>query len=266
MHTLFSCLLTSLLGVSANVIAANEASSTPAAADPNLSITESAPIRALIKAINPDSVIKAVKPSPLPGFKTVIADSTVLYVTDDARYVMYGVLLDTKEQRNLTDGYLADVYGDLLKTIPEKVKLTFSPKNPKYTVTVFTDVTCGYCKALHKEIQSYVDAGIRVDYVPWPREGAGSATAQNMKNVWCAKDPQAAFAAAIGGTMPAKVETCAMSDNFEKVAQLGEKLGIDGTPSIFDAQGHKLGGYISAQTMLSKLAKGDHVTRDVATK
>jgi len=242
---------------------ADEPSSTTSS---DLSITESGPIRQLIKAINPDSVIKAVKPSPLPGFKTVIADSTVLYVTDDARYVMYGVLLDTKEQRNLTDGYLAEVYGDLLKNIPPKAKLVFTPKDPKYTVTVFTDVTCGYCKALHKDIQSYLDAGIRVDYVPWPREGAGSETAQHMKDVWCAKNPQAAFTAAVNGTLPEKADKCAMSDNFDAMAKLGEKLGIDGTPAIFDAQGHKLGGYINAKTMLTKLQKGDHVTRDVAAK
>jgi thiol:disulfide interchange protein DsbC len=261
---LLACLAgTTGLAHGANPTAAAAPAATAAAPAANASDDQ---IRALIKAINPASTVKAVHDSPLPGIKTVIADGTVLYVTNDARYVLYGVLLDTKAQRNLTDEYLSEAHQDVLSQIPAKYKLTFSPKNPKYTITVFTDVTCGYCEALHKNIQSYLDAGIRVDYVPWPRAGKTSSTAQNMRNVWCDKDPQAAFTAAIGGTYPTKAVTCPAGDAVDAMADVGEKLQIEGTPTIFDAHGNKIGGFLTTQAMLDRLQRHDHAALASAAK
>lgn len=264
MRLLSTLALAAAISASLPAIAAD--SESPSAKATTSADTSDAAIRRLIQAINPKSVVKAVHDSPLPGFKTVIADGTVLYVTSDARYVMYGVLLDTKEQRNLTDAYLAEAHVDLLGTIPAQNKLTFTPKDPKYTITVFTDVTCGYCKKLHSEIQSYLDAGIRVDYVPWAREGQTSATAQHMRDVWCAKNPQQAFTDAIGDKLPEQSKPCKAAEGLDVIADLGEKLQIEGTPAVYDAHGNKLGGYLDAPSMLAKLQKGDHVNRETASK
>ena len=271
MRLLSTLMIASAIGTNLTAIAA-DTSPAPAPAATSAAVTavnasaDDAAIRRLIQAINPNSVVKAVHDSPLPGFKTVIADGTVLYVTNDARYVMYGVLLDTKEQRNLTDAYLAEAHVDLITRIPDQNKLTFSPKDPKYTITVFTDVTCGYCKALHKDIQTYLDAGIRVDYVPWAREGQSSATAQHMRDVWCAQNPQQAFTDASDGKMPETSPSCKAIDGLDKIADLGEKLQIEGTPAVYDSHGNKLGGYLNAAAMLTKLQHGDHVTRATASK
>lgn len=245
---------------------ADTAAPAPAAVAKPAASTNDAAIRRLILAINPESKIKAIYDNPIPGFKTVIADGTVLYVTDDARYVMYGVLLDTKAQQNLTNKYLAEAHVDLLAGIPKDYKLAFAPKNPKYAVTVFTDVTCGYCEAFHKQIQSYLDAGIEVDYVPWPRAGKDSAIAQHMRDVWCSKDPQKAFTDAIGGKYPDKTPACPAAEAVNAMADVGEKLQIEGTPTLFDGKGNKLGGFLSAQALLARLQSGDTLTQTASRK
>ncbi len=51
--------------------------------------------------------------------------------------------------------------------------LIFGPKNAAHTVTVFTDIDCGYCRKLHGEIAKYNDNGIRVRYLFFPRSGEG---------------------------------------------------------------------------------------------
>src|SRR5690349_3349642 len=83
--------IAALIAAGSPALAADTA--TAAATTPSASTTDDAAIRRLIAAINPDSKVKSIHDSPLPGFKTVVADGTVLYVTNDARYVMYGVLL-----------------------------------------------------------------------------------------------------------------------------------------------------------------------------
>ena len=49
--------------------------------------------------------------------------------------------------------------------------LVFGPQDPKYTVTVFTDVDCAYCRQLHSQIADYNRLGIRVRYLFYPRTG-----------------------------------------------------------------------------------------------
>jgi thiol:disulfide interchange protein DsbC len=218
--------------------------------------TDHAAIRQTIRDINPNAVIRSIDESPLPGMKRVVADSTVVYTTDDGRYLMYGVLIDTVSKRNLTDEALGDARKQTLDTIPEADKIVYSPKDPKYTVTIFTDTSCHFCQMLHKNIKAYMDAGIRVEYVPWPREGQQSAEMIKMQSVWCSKDRQKAFDTAITGGVIAPTN-CARSGEVAKLWELGDKLGIEGTPAIFDKTGRQLGGFIPPAQLISKLQGSD---------
>ena len=82
---------------------------------------------------------------------------------------------------------------DLLKTIPVSERIVFAPANPKYTVAIFTDVECGYCRKFHSEIAEYNRQGIAVQYMAFPRMGLGSEDHKKMISVWCsAGSPQGA--------------------------------------------------------------------------
>ncbi len=75
----------------------------------------------------------------------------------------------------------------------------FAPPNPKYTVTVFTDIECGYCRKLHSEIAEYNRQGIAIEYLAFPRMGLGSEDYRNMVSVWCASDRRKALTDAKNG-------------------------------------------------------------------
>ena len=51
--------------------------------------------------------------------------------------------------------------------------ITFSPEEVKYSVSIFTDIDCTYCRRLHSEIDEYLAAGIEVRYFLYPRGGPG---------------------------------------------------------------------------------------------
>jgi thiol:disulfide interchange protein DsbC len=61
------------------------------------------------------------------------------------------------------------------------------------TITVFTDVDCGYCRAMHREIDALLGAGVRVRYLLYPRDGPGSPGVARPERVWCAADRQDAL-------------------------------------------------------------------------
>lgn len=218
--------------------------------------TDHQAIRDTVRALNDKAVIRSIDDMPIPGFKRVVADGSVIYTTDDGRYLFYGVLLDTKTQRNLTDEALGDVRVQLLKTIPDANKIVFSPKNPKYTVTVFTDTGCPYCHMVQQNLQGYMDAGIRIEYVPFPRGGVQSPEMATMTSVWCAKDPKAAYATVVaGGKVPPA--SCSLGGEIAKMYELGDKLGIEGTPAIYDQTGRQLGGFLPPAALLGKLQQGE---------
>ena len=137
--------------------------------------------------------------------------------------------------------------------MPAADRIVFAPPNPKYTVTVFTDVTCPYCRVLHEQIKALNKEGIAVEYLAWPRAGVTgdngqpTSTYREMVSIWCAADRKDAFTEAKQGREP-KTADCRnpVKDQFD----LGLRLGVTGTPAIYAEDGTLIGGYLSPPDML----------------
>jgi thiol:disulfide interchange protein DsbC len=203
--------------------------------------------------------IDSIELAPLPGFYQVIASGQMLYVSADGKYLINGDLLDLANHENVSDGAWARFRKAELAKVPVSQRIVFAPEHPKYTVSVFTDVNCGFCRALHEHMAAFNKAGIAVEYLAWPREGVTTTagrptpTYTEMVSVWCASDRKAAFTAAKQGHAP-KPATCAnpIKDQFN----LGLKLGVSGTPMIIGPDGRTLGGYVTPAQLLQALQKG----------
>lgn len=219
------------------------------AAEPNQAAGNQA-IRDAVKLINPNAEIKAINEFGMPGVKQVLADTAVVYISDDGRYVFSGLMLDMVEKRNLSDEAQSLARTEMLRSIPRAAFISYEPKEVKHRITVFTDVSCGYCQMLHKNMQSYLDQGIAVDYVPFPRGGISSPVFSVMQSTWCSTDPKSALDAAYKGENPRETR-CA--DPVAAMYQLGDKLGVQGTPAIYDANGNHLGGYVPADQLIKQL-------------
>lgn len=207
-------------------------------------------IRHAVSLINPKADVRAINEFGMPGVKQVLADTSVIYISDDGRYVFSGLMLDMVEKRNLSDEAQSIARTDMLNSIPKGAVISYEPKEVKHRITVFTDVTCGYCQMFHRDMQSYLDKGIAVDYVPFPRGGQQSPVFTTMKNVWCSKDKKSALETAYKD-MPIAAAEC--NDSVAAMYELGDKLGVQGTPAIYDAYGNHLGGYVSPDQMIQDL-------------
>jgi thiol:disulfide interchange protein DsbC len=215
-------------------------------------------VRAAIASFGPKVHIESVASSPIPGFYRVIASGQMVYVTADGKYMLNGDLVDVAKRHSLNDDAWASFRKAELAGVPAAQRIVFAPPHPKTTLTVFTDVNCGFCRKLHEHIDDFMKAGIAVEYLAWPREGvvttAGNPTPTytEMVSVWCAADRKDAFTAAKQGRTP-RPATC---DNPVKTEfELGERLGVTGTPAIFTPDGRQLGGYVTADQVLDDLRK-----------
>jgi thiol:disulfide interchange protein DsbC len=216
-------------------------------------------VQKALKTLAPGVQVDAVEPAALPGFYQVIASGQLMYLSSDGRYLLNGDLIDLAQKKNVSNAAWARFRKAELAKVPASQRIVFAPAHPKYTVTVFTDVNCGYCRALHEHIAAFNKAGIAVEYLAWPREGVAStsgkptATYSEMASIWCAADRKAAFSAAIAGKAPtAATCTSPVADQYD----LGLKLGVNGTPTIVAPDGRTVGGYVTPAQLLAALQQG----------
>jgi len=151
---------------------------------------------------------------------------------------------------NLTAASEGVLRRGVLDAVPRERRIIFSPAKPKYRITVFTDIDCGYCRKMHTQIADYNKAGISVEYLFFPRAGVPSESYTKAVNVWCAADQRKALTDAKADRPVAK-KTCANPVAMDY--ELGQKIGVDGTPAIYAADGTQLGGYLAPAEMLARL-------------
>jgi thiol:disulfide interchange protein DsbC len=164
--------------------------------------------------------------------------------------VIQGDAFDIKTRTPLNSLTMNRLRRDAIAKLSPAGMIRFAPANPKYTVTVFTDIDCPYCRALHANIAEINKLGIAVDYLFWPRSGPGTPSAQKAVDVWCASDRKDALTRAFEGQGPRNA-TChsPVAHDFN----LGMDLGVDGTPTIIADNGVVLGGYVDPQELLRRL-------------
>jgi thiol:disulfide interchange protein DsbC len=207
-------------------------------------------IRAALTKAVPGAVIDSIKPSVIPGYKEVAIGGKVVYASVDGKYLMQGSLIELSSRDNLTANSEGVLRRGILDAVPRERRIIFSPAKPKYRITVFTDIDCGYCRKLHSQIADYMKEGISVEYLFFPRAGLNSESFTKAVNVWCAPNQRQALTDAKLDKKIAK-RTCANPVTADYA--LGQKIGVDGTPAIYAADGTQIGGYLSPTEMLARL-------------
>ncbi len=192
-----------------------------------------------------------IRPTPVEGLWEVAVGTQVVYLTEDGRYLFRGAIQDLQTGANLTDSRQATMRADLADNLDESRMIVFSPEDPKYTVTVFTDIDCGYCRKLHREMQAMNDLGIKVRYVFYPRAGPGSESWAKAEAVWCSADRNEAMTRAKAGEK-VSAPACGNTPVAEQY-RLGNQMGVTGTPAILTSDGQLLPGYVPAQRLATFL-------------
>jgi thiol:disulfide interchange protein DsbC len=202
------------------------------------------------------SKLQGVKPSdvstsPIPGLYEVTMGGIVAYVSEDGKFLVSGDVYDLASQTNLTAERRSAARAKALAAVREDDMIIFSPANPKMTVTVFTDIDCGYCRKFHSHIAEYNKAGIKVRYMSYPRTGPGTESWRKSESVWCAADRKDALTRA---KRDEEFKTRSCGDALVKAQyELGQDLGVEGTPAIFTSNGQYVGGYLAPAQLVQTI-------------
>ena len=197
--------------------------------------------------------IESVRPSPAPGIVEVqVINGPLLYATEDGGYFfLNGDLhqVSVGGAVNLTEERRSLARKEQLAAVSLEDMVVFSPKGEtRDYVSVFTDVTCFYCQKLHREVDQLNAKGVEVRYLAFPRGGINSDGAKKLATAWCADDQQTTLTELKAG-MDLPVNDCADSPIAAQY-QLGQEMGVSGTPAIITSSGMMIPGYRPAADLI----------------
>lgn len=215
-------------------------------------------IEAALKAAYPATSFRDVRPTPLPGIYEVSMGRNLAYVGSDGRYFLFGHLYDMREQRDLTaDRLEADRRIDFA-SLPLADAITTVRGNGTRMVAVFSDPDCPYCRRLEQELAKLDD--VTVHTFLYPLAELHPEARQRAIAVWCAPDRTVAWRALmVNGKAPPAGE-CAHP--IDRNIALARKLGVEGTPALFDVRGRHLAGAAPVQRIEAFLAAGEQKPAD----
>jgi thiol:disulfide interchange protein DsbC len=204
---------------------------------------------------HPELRLEDIKDGPVDGLYEINVNGMISYISHDGRFQLRGDVIDLDARRNLTEARRAEYRASLLAAIDPSTQIIFKPTGVvRHTITVFTDVDCGYCRQLHRDIDTLMAFGVEVHYVSYPRTGPNTESWFKAERVWCSPDRNAAITnAKLGAEIPPSAD-CGSTPIAAHYA-LGRSVGVSGTPAIYASTGEEIGGYLPPQALLEQLEK-----------
>jgi thiol:disulfide interchange protein DsbC len=212
-------------------------------------------LRAALEVPGMEVKVASAQASEIPGLIEVqLADGPLVYATQKGDYFIVGDLYSVTPQGfvNLAEKRRDAERVEKLAAVKREDMIIFSPEGEtRAYVSVFFDDTCYYCQKLHQEVAELNKNGVEVRYLAYPRAGIGSDAYNQLASAWCAEDPKDTFSK-ISTKQAVPINVC--KDNpVAAQFELGQLLGVRGTPAIITQSGQMIPGYQTAQELMATL-------------
>jgi thiol:disulfide interchange protein DsbC len=214
---------------------------------------DEATIRKTLGERYPGIVIQAVTPTPMAGVWEVWAGGRLVYTDGTGDYLIVGTLVETRSKRNLSQQRLDELRAVKFDSLPLDKSFTIVKGKGERRLAVFTDPDCPFCRRLEQELAKLDNLTVHVFL--YPLAELHPRAPQIARNVWCAPDRAKTWLAyMLEGKTPEAVENCEAP--LQAIAELGARLGVEGTPAIFFANGKRVDGYLPAHEIEAILQQG----------
>ncbi|GAB0153147.1 DsbC family protein [Marinobacterium sp. BA1] len=214
-------------------------------------------IRQQLNSVDSRLKVQSVEPAPMAGlYEVVLSSGETLYADSEGTHLLAGQLyrVDTEQGLvNLTEQKRNEARQLAMQGVEEADMVVYRPTGEiKATVNVFTDVDCPYCRKLHDEVPALNRMGVQVNYLAFPRGGPQSKTFSRMESIWCGNEQERRerMDEVKAGDSISQQEC----DNpVQAQYELGQKVGVTGTPALVLENGTLLPGYVPAARLQQML-------------
>lgn len=195
-----------------------------------------------------DSVIK----TPYLGLYEVFVSGDIIYTDEKVTALLFeGKLIDTKTMKNVTSERLQKLTAIKFSDLPLELAVKQVRGDGKGVFATFEDPNCGYCKKLAKDIARLDNVTIYTFLYPI----LSPDSLEKSKQIWCSGDKVKAWNDwMIDNKAPGGKGDCDTTA-VQKTVEAGRKLAINGTPTLFFADGERVPGAVPVARIEQKLGQ-----------
>ena len=195
--------------------------------------------------------VDAVSKTPYSGLYEIKVNGDIAYVDEKADYLFMGNVIDLKTHQDMTKAKQDEMNRVVFADLPFNLAIKQVKGDGKRVIAIFEDPNCGYCKRFRKNLQSVNNLTVYTFMFNILAESSSVIS----RNVWCSPNKVKAWDDwMLGGTQAATAPANCTSPN-NQVLELGKKLKITGTPTIFFVDGSRVPGAIENTDLETKLAE-----------
>jgi thiol:disulfide interchange protein DsbC len=200
-------------------------------------------LRKAIEATYPKMRVESISKTPYNGLYEVFIGGQIIYTDAKLNFLIVdGRLIEPKTKRDITSERLEDLTRINFSSLPLDQAIKVVKGDGSKKLVVFSDPDCPYCKRLEQnELVNITDVTIYTFLYPIIELHPDAAN--KSKAIWCATDRSKAWQAwVLNNQLPAGNAAC--DTPLAKISELGKKLGVSSTPTLFFADGKRmLGAY-----------------------
>ena len=193
-------------------------------------------VKAKLSQQYPNLKISNIQSTEMQGLYSATLDNQIVYVNEDVQHLFAGSMIRLKDQKNLTKDLAQQQNTVDFKALPLNDAVKTVRGNGKRQLAIFSDPNCPYCKVLEGNLAQLNDVTIYTFIYPIKTQSIIPS-----KQVWCSSNKEFAWKnliqKGVKPTAPANCET-----PIERNLELGQKLGLHGTPAIIFSNGYKVMG------------------------
>lgn len=204
---------------------------------------DQAAIATKLSALYPATQFNEIRPSKFDGLYEVVMGKNIGYTDSEGRYFLFGHVFDMQTRQDLTQQRIDELNKVNFSELPLKDAIKEVRGNGQRKLVVFSDPDCPFCKKLERELPQLDNVTIYT--FPLPLEGLHPDAPRKAKSIWCSDKRQAAWHDyLVSDKQPTANTDCA--NPIDRNIQLGQKLGINGTPTLVAEDGRVMPGAASA--------------------
>lgn len=195
------------------------------------------------------SKVESVTKTNYLGLYEIYFDGNILYTDEKLSVFIGGNLIDPKTMKNITEERVLKLSAVKFSSLPLEQAIKQVRGDGKRILVTFEDPNCGYCKRLHKELRALDNATIYTLLLPVLSEDSF----KKSKIIWCSADRVKAWNDwMIDDKAPTGKDDCDTTAITKNMA-FAQKHRIQGTPTLFFADGERIPGAMPLAKIEEKL-------------